>query len=366
MSTPSGLGLIQCPNLTPLPCQSSISASFQERENTTLNAIVLRKAHELAKQEGLIINDDCIVSLPEESPSHPRQWRVCRKLYDTGTICLLEFIMTVISNSGSSVSTDAGTDLGLSRTMALFCFTTTYLLGQAFGAVVFPPIFEIYGGRNIYVLSSAIYSAMCLVIGLAPSPSSVTICRLIQGLLSAMPTVVAIGSIENMWDARGRVWAIATWAASGIVGLAVGPVYAVYVSSQEGYGWYALRTTDRGITTDICSRHWVFNAAACGMGMATAMAWEMRESRPCSILRSKIARIRAITGHESLKSAEHDQLPSFREFCHTSLLMPLKLFLTEPIVFSISIMGATVVSETMPTTSYLKLVARSYELTCLA
>jgi hypothetical protein len=97
-------------------------------------------------------------------------------------------------------------------------------------------------------------------------------------------------------DARGRVWAIAMWAASEIVGLAVGPVYTVYVSSQEGYGWYASRTIRRGMTTDICSRHWIFNAAACEMCMATAMAWEMRESRPCLILRSKIARIRTTTG----------------------------------------------------------------------
>lgn len=74
---------------------------------------------------------------------------------------------------------------------------------------------------------------MCLMIGLAPSVATVAVGRFVSGALSAMPTVVATGSIENMWDSRGRVLAIDVWAIAGFLGMAIGPVYATYVSESN-------------------------------------------------------------------------------------------------------------------------------------
>jgi MFS family permease len=170
------------------------------------------------------------------SPAHPRQWPLQRKIYDTAIICLLEFLTTVVSNSGSDVSREAGPEIGLSREMAIFCLTTLYLLGQAFGGLLLPPVCEAFGGKLIYAGSSAGFTAMCLMIGLAPSTATVVVGRFVSGALSAMPTVVACGSIENMWDTQDRIWAIDIWAIAGFLGMAIGPVYAVYVS-ESNMGW---------------------------------------------------------------------------------------------------------------------------------
>lgn len=189
------------------------------------------------EEQGLRVNSQGIVSFPESSPAHPRQWPVTRKLYDTAVIILLEFFMTVVSNSGSNLSTQVSTEVGASPELTIFCLTTVYLLGQATGGLMFPPITETFGGKFIYVFSSAVYTAMCLVLGLAPPTiAGIVITRYVQGLLSAMPTVVATGSIENMWDARDRVWVISVWAVGGVLGLAIGPLYAVYLSASN-MGW---------------------------------------------------------------------------------------------------------------------------------
>lgn len=188
------------------------------------------------QDEGLTVDNGGAVTFAGSSPAHPRQWPLQRKIYDTAVICLLEFLTTVISNSGSDVSREAGPEIGLSREMAIFCLTTLYLLGQAFGGLFLPPVCEAFGGKLIYIGSSAGFTAMCLMIGLAPSVGTVVVGRFVSGALSAMPTVVACGSIEHMWDTQDRIWAVDIWAIAGFLGMAIGPVYAVYVS-ESSMGW---------------------------------------------------------------------------------------------------------------------------------
>ena len=64
----------------------------------------------------------------------------------------------------------------------------------------------------------------------------IIICRFGSGMLGAMPAVVAAGSIENMWNVRARIWLIHIWIATAVLGLALGPPIATYVSTSS-IGW---------------------------------------------------------------------------------------------------------------------------------
>ena len=130
--------------------------------------------------------------------THPRQWPLVRKVYDSAIICFLEFFMTLVSNTGLSIAPQAAHELGVSTEVALLCFATVYLIGQAIGGLVFPPIAESFGGRVIYLTSAFGFAVFCVVIAAWPTISVVVLCRFITGLLSAMPAVVAASSIENM------------------------------------------------------------------------------------------------------------------------------------------------------------------------
>lgn len=137
-----------------------------------------------------------IVSCSPTSRTHPRNWSHSRKLYDTFVICLFEFFTTVISNTGSSVARYA--DLGISQTLSIFCFVTLYLFGQAIGGIIFPPVAEVYGGRTIYVVGAVGFTALCAIMGAEHGIWSVVLGRFGSGLCSAMPTVVAIGSLVSI------------------------------------------------------------------------------------------------------------------------------------------------------------------------
>lgn len=68
----------------------------------------------------------------------------------------------------------------------------------------------------------------------------------------------------------------------------------------------------------------------------------MKESRPSQVLRQEIKAIVRYSGFNGLSYESTDNVPDFRTFCQTSLLLPVRLFVTEPIVFLTSTMAATV------------------------
>ena len=143
------------------------------------------------QSKGLYADQEGIVRWRQDSVQsvHPRRWSLLRKSYDSAVICFMEFVMTLISNTGPSIAPEAKDDLRISNELALFCFTTLYLLGQALGGLVFPPLAESFGGRSIYVSSTIGFSAACVILGACPTLPVVMVVRLITGFLSAMPAV---------------------------------------------------------------------------------------------------------------------------------------------------------------------------------
>lgn len=187
-------------------------------------------------KDHLIFNEEHRVDFANDSPTHPRQWPLPRKFYDSAIICLLEFSTTIMSNAGSSIAAPAARHMGVSIDVSLFSLVTVYMLGQAIGGLVFPPITEVIGSKAIYVWSIAIYGAFCFQIGFFPMLPSIIIARFLCGMLSAMPSCVAVGSLENMWDSRARIWAISAWVVSGVLAMSVGPLTTLSVR-QSSLGW---------------------------------------------------------------------------------------------------------------------------------
>ncbi|EME50224.1 hypothetical protein DOTSEDRAFT_85429 [Dothistroma septosporum NZE10] len=150
-----------------------------------------------------------------------------RKSYDSAPICFLEVFVTLISNTGSSIAHEQS-DFDTGRTIMLVCFTT------------------------MYVTTISEYALLCLVVAARPVLSVVVVGRFGSGFLSTMPTVVAAGSIENMWDGRARIWSNYLWITTAVLGLAFDFVVATWISTSAD-GWVkamARQTGFHGLTTD--------------------------------------------------------------------------------------------------------------------
>lgn len=71
------------------------------------------------------------------------------------------------------------------------------------------------------------------------------------------------------------------------------------------------------------------------------LALGMRESRPAQLLRRQVRTIRKRTGYQELTVSDGVK-PSFKRFLRDSLVLPVRLFFTEPILFATSVMTATI------------------------
>ena len=115
--------------------------------------------------------------------------------------------------------------------------TCRYLLGQALGGIILPPYSECFGRKKLYIISSATYSICCVIIAAVPSVKGVVFGRLLSGFLSAIPSTIVVGSVEDMFNSRDRVWMIWIWALVANLGLVVGPIMGTFITAE--LHWYA-------------------------------------------------------------------------------------------------------------------------------
>lgn len=185
---------------------------------------------------GFDVNAIGKVTWRNNSPLHPRNWSLTRKIYDTAAICFLETFLTLVSNTGSSTAAAGAADLGVSKEIALICFTTNYLLAQALGGLVLPPVAETFGGRNLYILGAFGFTLSCVSMAAHPTLPVVIAGRLVCGFMSALPSTVAVSSFENTFDFRARIWIFHIWISCAVSALGVGPAVATYISASS-LGW---------------------------------------------------------------------------------------------------------------------------------
>ncbi|KAI1854654.1 hypothetical protein JX265_007478 [Neoarthrinium moseri] len=252
---------------------------------------------------------------------HPRNWSKARKAYDTGLIIWVDVYTTAVNSAGGAAASEARHEYGISTTMSVFVFVTLYLLGQGVGGVIFPPYSEAFGRKKLYIVSTGLYSIFCVMIAVVPSLAGVAIGRFMTGVLSGIPTTITSGSIEDLFNAKDRIWCIFLWAMISNLGLALGPIMSAYIIAALGW-------------------RWVFYIAAIVLAVTTCSLFALRESRPSLILSREVAMIRESTGLDDLQALNPDFTPDLSTFARMALFRPARLFFTEPIIFMVAVISA--------------------------
>src|SRR3979409_1645749 len=99
-----------------------------------------------------------------------------------------------------------------------------FLLGQVLGTIVFPPWSESFGRKKMYIFSSGLSAICCMLIGLVRPISAIIVMRIVAGMLSAIPYTIIGGTIEDMFNAHARIWAMFYWTVASNLGLIFGPI----------------------------------------------------------------------------------------------------------------------------------------------
>ncbi|KAE8363726.1 major facilitator superfamily domain-containing protein [Aspergillus caelatus] len=274
-------------------------------------------------QEGLRLAADGCVHWRTDNPRHPRNWPLARKVHDVAWIIFLDFFVTCASTAGAPAARAARNDTGMNEILSIFIFVPLYMVGQGIGSVIFPPYSEAFGRKKLYVVSTGLYSICCVLVAVVPFPVGVVIGRFISGFLSAIPAVIAAGSIEDLFNARDRIWMMSIWTVVWNIGSIIGPIFGTGIVS-------------------VLDWRWVFYIAAIVTGVLTLILMCIKESRPSLLLKDELRRFEQtiLNGKEShLQSWNPDHVPDLHTLATVTLIRPLRLFVTEPIVFLVSVVS---------------------------
>lgn len=301
------------------------------------------RVHDQLNQRGLTVSPSGKVIWCNDAPTHPKNWSLRRKIYDTGIITLSVTVSALVGNTGTSAARAAETELALSAVVANLAFASMFFFGQAVGGLLMPPYTESFGRKTTNIAVSATHAVACIVVAAPQSLAAIVVGRFLSGFLSAVPTVVGSGSIEDMWDVRARIWAIDLWIKGSIVGIALGPCMATYIGTSF-LGWYDLTPPYFEPAADLL-RHWIYYLSAILNSVVCLLFMGTHESRPSLLLARHVETVQRSTDFDELRFENADEVPSLHIFIRTMLIRPIRFFFTEPIVCAVSVISGTIFSS---------------------
>ncbi|KAI0154338.1 major facilitator superfamily transporter [Xylariaceae sp. FL1272] len=181
-------------------------------------------------------NNRTILSWDKHDPENPYNWSSRRK-----TVILITTMLIVINSTmGTSLPSMAvpymTAEWGVTSLTQKILPTSTFLVG--FGPMLWGPLSEHIGRRNLTVVTFIAFTAWTLGCALAPNWPAFLVFRLLCGAFASSPIAVTTGIIADLFDdAAQRGTALAYFMAMTIGGPLLAPIVSGFCSTTIGWRW---------------------------------------------------------------------------------------------------------------------------------
>ncbi|MCJ1243738.1 hypothetical protein MMC30_000935 [Trapelia coarctata] len=301
---------------SPHDSQTAFRTASSHRKDVPRNAI----GHRIDQEKG---KDTSVVHwYGDNDPENPMNWSRPKKFLVTFEICLLTFSIYV----GSAIYTP-----GVEGVMEQFNVSqvkatlglTLFVAGYGLGPLIWAPMSEIPQiGRNpVYIGTLVVFVVLQLPVIYAKNFAMLLAFRFLTGFVGSPVLATGGASIGDMYRPQKRAYGIAIWGIAAVCGPVLGPLIGGFAVEAKGWAWA------------IWELMWLS-----GFSLILFIFF-LPETSSSNILYRRARRLRVLTGNESLKSeleiaAEH-MTP--KEIAMISLVRPITLNFTEPMVFLLNL-----------------------------
>lgn len=266
-----------------------------------------------SRADKVIKEADCYDELGYSWPAW-KKWTIISVIFLVQTS--MNFNTSLYSNALTGISEEYGVSMQAAR-----CGAMIFLVTYAFGCELWAPWSEELGRKPILQASLFLVNAFQLPVALAPNFASIMVGRALGGLSSAGGSVT-LGMIADLWEADDQQYAVACVVFSSVAGSVIGPVVGGFVEEYLPWRWNI----------------WIQLIFGGAVQLAHLVC--VPETRT-TILMDRIAKRRRKNGEDIWGPNE---VLGFRErFAMREILStwirPFKMFLTEPIVLSLSLLS---------------------------
>lgn len=261
-----------------------------------------------------ITEDDCYEELGYSWPNW-KKWYILTVIFIVQVS--MNFNTSLYSNAVPGISETFGVSAQAARVGAAI-----FLITYAFGCELWAPWSEEFGRWPILQLSLFLVNIWQLPVALAPNFGTILVGRALGGLSSAGGSVT-LGMIADLWEADKQQYAVAFVVFSSVGGSILGPVVGGFTEKFLDWKWSI----------------WI--QLIFGGAIQLLHFFTVPETRT-TILMNRIAKKRRREGQQNIWGP--DELVPFKDrFSVKEVLVtwirPFRMFLTEPIVLTLSLLS---------------------------
>ncbi|GKZ17679.1 hypothetical protein AbraCBS73388_009996 [Aspergillus brasiliensis] len=275
----------------------------------------LHQLENAASEKVELTEEDCYDQLGYAFPNW-KKWMIISVIFLVQTS--MNFNTSLYSNALSGISEEFGVSMQAAR-----CGAMIFLVLYAFGCELWAPWSEELGRKPILQLSLFLVNVWQLPVALAPNFASIMVGRALGGLSSAGGSVT-LGMIADLWEADDQQYAVACVVFSSVGGSVIGPVVGGFVEAYLPWRWNI----------------WI--QLIFGGFVQVAHLLLVPETRT-TIMMDRIAKKRRQSGEDPNIYGPNELVPFKDRFSMREVLItwirPFKMFLTEPIVLTLSLLS---------------------------
>lgn len=262
-----------------------------------------------------ITEEDCWEQLGYSFPTY-KKWMILSVIFLVQVS--MNFNTSLYSNAIGGITEEFNVSAQAARVGAMI-----FLVLYAFGCELWAPWSEELGRKPVLQASLFLVNIWQIPVGIAPNFATIIVGRALGGLSSAGGSVT-LGMIADMWDSDNQQYAVAFVVFSSVGGSVLGPVVGGFVEANLAWRWNI----------------WI--QLIFGGAVQLAHLLLVPETRT-TIMMDKIAKKMRKSGQNPNIYGPNEITPfkerlSIKETLVT-FVRPFKMFLTEPIVLTLSLLS---------------------------
>ncbi|XWW98735.1 hypothetical protein V2A60_006737 [Cordyceps javanica] len=254
-------------------------------------------------------------------PLCPWSFNKARKWVIVSILCAGSFTVTNISSGYTSTYAQMEHEFGNSRIISVLGLSL-FVLGIAFGPMLFGPLSEFYGRRPIYLVAWSVFVLFLFPGAFAGNIQSILVARFFGGFSGSAFLAVSGGTVGDLFQRHELQAPMVLFSLAPFLGPTAGPLIGGFINYNAHWRWtYYVFLIWTGV-------------------MLFAVVFFVPETFHPILLRNKARELRKRTGDDRWLAPTEKTQKSVIRAVGLSLLRPMQLLVFEPMCLNLCLLSA--------------------------
>lgn len=258
----------------------------------------------------------------DDDPHNPRNWSRAKKYFVTAEVVILTFSVYIGSAIYTAGIQDVMLQFGVAQVPATLGLTL-YVAGYGLGPLIWSPMSEVpqVGRLWVYIATLFIFVLLQFPVIYASNFGMMLAFRFLTGFFGSPALATGGATIADMYRPQKQAYGLAIWGIGAVCGPTLAPLISGFAVQAKGWTW------------SIWELMWLSSFTW------LVLFFFLPETSSPNILHRRTRRLKKITGNDKL-TCEPDMMSEEmgpRDVVMMSLVKPITLNFTEPIVFLLNL-----------------------------